>query len=61
MNEKLTVLLPQGWAEQVKAKVEKKMRYGAEKAAQVDFIPYSTQNGEWKKTDIRWCGNVADV
>lgn len=57
MNEKLTVLLPQGWAEQVKAKVEKKMRYGAEKAAQVDFIPYSTQNGEWKKTDIRWWTN----
>ena len=57
MNEKLTALLPQGWAEQVKAKVEKKMRYGAEKAAQVDFIPYSTQNGEWKKTDIRWWTN----
>lgn len=57
MNEKLTALLPEGWAEQVKAKVEKKMRFGAEKAAEVDFIPYSTQNGNWKKTDIRWWTN----
>lgn len=57
MNEKLAALLPEGWAEQMKAKMKKKMHFSAEKAAQVNFIPYSTENGEWKESRIGWWTN----
>lgn len=45
------------WLESVEEKLRKKMRYAVEKSKEGDFIPYSTQNGAWKRTDIIWWTN----
>ena len=38
-------------------KLDRKMRYAVGKAREVDFMPYSTEGGQWKKTDIGWWTN----
>ena len=40
------------WIDEVAAKLPAKMRYAVEKAQETDFIPYSTQNDEWKPVEI---------
>ena len=45
------------WLANMKEKLDRKMRYAVEKAREVDYIPYSTENGQWKKNDIRWWTN----
>jgi unsaturated chondroitin disaccharide hydrolase len=45
------------WLDETARKLDSKMRYAVEKAREVDYMPYSTENGQWKKTDIRWWTN----
>ncbi|MDL2318334.1 glycoside hydrolase family 88 protein [Eubacteriales bacterium OttesenSCG-928-A19] len=45
------------WLEEMAKKLDDKMRYGVEKARQVDYIPYSTQDGQWKPEKIGWWTN----
>lgn len=45
------------WADGVRARMIPKMRFAAEKAAQLDYIPYSTENGNWKPIEIDWWTN----
>ena len=40
------------WVLDMKARLDQKMTYGVKKANEVDYMPYSTENGQWKKTDI---------
>ena len=45
------------WALQKKEQLTAKMRFAAEEAEKVDFIPYTTKNGKWEKSDINWWTN----
>ena len=45
------------WVNDMKARLDQKMTYGVKKANEVDYMPYSTENGQWKKTDIGWWTN----
>ncbi|MBR5705796.1 MAG: glycoside hydrolase family 88 protein [Deltaproteobacteria bacterium] len=45
------------WLEDMAQKLDRKMRYAVEKAREVDFMPYSTEGGQWKKTAIGWWTN----
>ena len=45
------------WLEDMAQKLDRKMRYAVGKAREVDFMPYSTEGGQWKKTDIGWWTN----
>ena len=45
------------WLSDVKERLDAKMRYGVEKARGKDYIPYSTENGDWKPTQIGWWTN----
>ena len=45
------------WLEETAHKLDEKMQYAVKKADEVDYMPYSTENGQWKKTDIRWWTN----
>lgn len=45
------------WLDEVAAKLDKKMKFAVEKARQVDYIPYTTENGQWKKNAIGWWTN----
>ncbi len=56
-NEQLRALLPENWPEAMKAKLEAKMRFAAEKAAELPYIPYTTANGNWTPTSIDWWTN----
>ena len=47
----------ENWVLEMKAKLDQKMRYGVKKANEVDYMPYSTENGQWKKTEIGWWTN----
>ncbi len=40
------------WLDEVSAKLARKMAYGIKKARQVSFMPYTTQDGQWKETRI---------
>ncbi len=40
------------WLEEISCKLARKMAYGIKKARQVSFMPYTTQNGQWKETRI---------
>ena len=39
------------------AKLHTKMTYAVGKAREVDYIPYSTENGQWKPIHIHWWTN----
>ena len=45
------------WLDTMEKKLDKKMRFAVGKAREVDYMPYSTQDGQWKKTDIGWWTN----
>ena len=45
------------WLEEVAAKLHTKMTYAVGKAREVDYIPYSTENGQWKPVHIHWWPN----
>ncbi|MGN1020156.1 MAG: glycoside hydrolase family 88 protein [Aristaeellaceae bacterium] len=45
------------WLEDVAAKLHAKMTYAVGKAREVDYIPYSTENGQWKPIHIHWWTN----
>ena len=45
------------WLEEVAAKLHTKMTYAVGKAREVDYIPYSTENGQWKPVHIHWWTN----
>ena len=45
------------WLDTMGKKLDKKMRFAVGKAREVDYMPYSTQDGQWKKTDIGWWTN----
>ena len=52
MQQQATYNQAREWALDVSRKLEKKMRYGAEEARKVDFIPYSVQDGKWAPSYI---------
>ena len=45
------------WLEGMAQKLDRKMRYAVGKAREVDYMPYSTEGGQWKKTAIGWWTN----
>ena len=45
------------WLEDVAAKLHTKMTYAVGKAREVDYIPYYTENGQWKPIHIHWWTN----
>ncbi len=45
------------WAGEVLAKMDDKMRYGIEKAQELDGIPYTVENGQWVSKGITWWTN----
>ena len=45
------------WLDNVAEKLNAKMRYGVEMARKVDYMPYSTQDGQWKPVHIGWWTN----
>ena len=47
----------QQWLADMKAKLDDKMQYAAAKAKEVDFVPYTTVNGQLTPTEIGWWTN----
>ncbi len=45
-------LMPAGWLADMQEKLDRKLRFAREKAAQHDYIPYTTENGDWAPTWI---------
>ena len=45
------------WLDEMAAKLHTKMTYAVGKAREVDYIPYSTENGQWKPIHIHWWTN----
>ena len=45
------------WLEETAARLDGKMRYAVGRAREVDYMPYSTENGQWKRTEIGWWTN----
>ncbi|MBQ6562379.1 MAG: glycoside hydrolase family 88 protein [Clostridia bacterium] len=45
------------WVGETKDKLDAKMAYGLKKANEVDYMPYSSENGQWKETHIGWWTN----
>ncbi len=45
------------WLNETIRKVDKKLRYSIQKAREVDYIPYTTENGQWKPNSIGWWTN----
>ena len=45
------------WASQVLKKMDDKMRYGVEKAQELNGIPYSVKDGKWTTPGITWWTN----
>ncbi len=45
------------WVGEMKDKLDAKMAYGLKKANEVDYMPYSSENGQWKETHIGWWTN----
>lgn len=45
------------WLETVAGRLDGKMQFAVRKARETDYIPYSTEHGQWKKTDIGWWTN----
>jgi len=45
------------WLDAIAAKLDDKMQYAVSKAREVDFIPYTTLNGQLKPTVIGWWTN----
>ncbi len=45
------------WLAEISEKLDRKMAFGAEKARGKDYIPYTTENGDWAKSGITWWTN----
>ncbi len=45
------------WTEDMARKLDVKMQFAVQKAREVDYIPYSTENGQWKPSRIGWWTN----
>lgn len=45
------------WLDDVRTKLHQKMLFASRKADEVDFIPYTTENGQWKGLEIDWWTN----
>ena len=45
------------WLDDMTRRLHAKMTWAVGKAREVDYMPYSTENGQWKKTDIGWWTN----
>ena len=45
------------WVDEMQKRLARKMPFAVKKAREVPFMPYSTENGQWKKTDIGWWTN----
>ena len=45
------------WLDDMANKLDAKMQFAVQKAREADFIPYSTENGQWKQTFIGWWTN----
>ncbi len=45
------------WLEEMRKKLDAKMRFGVEKAREVSWMPYTTEKGQWKKNSIGWWTN----
>ena len=45
------------WLEDMKDRLDAKMRYAVGKARETSWIPYTTDGHEWKKNDIGWWTN----
>ena len=45
------------WLEETLKKVDKKLHFSIQKAREVDYIPYTTENGQWKPNKIGWWTN----
>ena len=47
----------QAWLSDMQQKLHRKMTYSVQKAQEVEYMPYSTENGQWKPVDIGWWTN----
>lgn len=56
-SDQITCFQDQVWLKDVSEKLDQKMRFIIRKAQGVNYIPYSTVNGEFKPTDINWWTN----
>ena len=45
------------WLDEVLKKIDKKLHFSIQKAREVDSIPYTTENGQWKENSIGWWTN----
>ena len=45
------------WLKSMADKLDEKMQFAVRKAQETDYIPYSAENGQWKKTAIGWWTN----
>ena len=45
------------WLSGISEKLKGKMAYGVQKAREVSYMPYSTENGQWKETRIGFWTN----
>ena len=45
------------WVAEMTEKLTGKMPFAVRKAREVSWMPYSTENGQWKKTEIGWWTN----
>ena len=45
------------WVAEMTEKLTGKMPFAVQKAREVSWMPYSTENGQWKKTEIGWWTN----
>ena len=47
----------QTWLKAVSEKLHGKMAYAVKKAREVDYIPYTTEDGQWAPNAITWWTN----
>ncbi len=45
------------WLKETEQKLDRKMRFAVKKAREVSWMPYTTENGQWKETRIGWWTN----
>ncbi len=57
MFDLMNAFSDQAWLDGMAKKLDRKMRFAVSKARETDYMPYSTENGQWKKTEIGWWTN----
>ena len=45
------------WLDEMADRLDRKMTFAVKKAREVDYMPYSTEGGQWKETKIGWWTN----